>query len=400
MIRQLRVKFMCINMTIVTVMLCVIFATVFHFTRANLERDSLRMMQAVALDPMRLGRLDEPPREVRLPYFTLQIGKNGELVAAGGGYYDLSDEEFLRELIREVEAADSQTGVLSDWRLRFFRAELPDVHCIVFADISSELSTMDNLVRNCLLIGFVSFLVFLLISCLLAKWAVKPVERAWLQQRQFVADASHELKTPLTVILTSAELLRAPDCEESFRLRLLEHILIMSRQMRELVESLLILARVDNGIPPKTFTRVDFSETVASALLPFEPLMFEKGLKLDCRIEKEISVLGSDSHLKRAVEILLDNAWKYGRAGSKVTVCLKKTKRRHCLFSVSSEGDPISQENLRNIFKRFYRIDEARGGEGFGLGLSIAEQTVREHGGKIWAQSEGGVNTFFILLSV
>lgn len=125
MIRRLRIKFVCINMTIVTVMLCAIFVMVLSFTKTNLERESIRMLQTVALDPMRLGHPGEVSAGVRLPYFALQLGTGGDLVAAGGGYYDLTDAELLRELAALSTASPQQTGVLSEYGLRYLRGPLP-----------------------------------------------------------------------------------------------------------------------------------------------------------------------------------------------------------------------------------------------------------------------------------
>lgn len=398
MIKRLRIKFVTINMTIVTLILCAIFAMVFHFTRRNLERENVRMMQTIALDPMRLGRPGELNPEIRLPYFVLQLGNNGEVMAVVGGYYDLSDREFLQKLIDKSCATETQIGVLEEYQLRFYRLDTPVSQNIVFSDMSTEIAMMKHLMRNCLLIGVISFLAFLTISILLARWAVRPVEQAWVQQRQFVADASHELKTPLTVILTNAELLKE-EYDEQTKDRLSDHILTMSQQMKNLVESLLQLARVDSGIPKAVFSGVDLSELVSVAVLPFEPIFFEQELELDCEVQAGIRVKGSSAHLTQAVEILLDNARKYAFPGTRVCVALKRIGRHQCVLSVANQGSPLSAEELQNIFKRFYRADETRGRNGsFGLGLSIAEKIVHEHRGRIWAESEGGINTFFIRL--
>ncbi len=399
MIRRLRIKFVCINMAIVTIMLCAIFGTVLYFTKENLERESISMMQTVALEPPRLGYPGEGGGHVRLPYFTLEVSQENDLVAAGGGYYDLTDGDLLRELVALSTVSAQQTGILREYGLRFCWVITPTAQRIVFADISSEVSTMNHLVQNCLLIGGLSFVAFFIISLLLARWAVKPVEVAWKQQRQFVADASHELKTPLTVILSNVQLLEEAGADEQTRSRLTDNILTMSHQMRELIERLLELARVDSGLGERTLSAVDLSQLVDGAVLPFEAVFYERGLELSCRVEEKLRVRGSPSHLKQTADILLDNAQKYAAPGSRVEVELKRSGRRHCLLSVASAGAALSPKELKDIFKRFYRADSARSRDGsYGLGLSIAEEIVRNHKGKIWAESRGGVNTFFVRL--
>jgi len=399
MLKQLRIKFVCINMIIVTVMMCVILGTVLSFTKSGLEQDSLRMMESIAENPTYLGHFSDSNQQVRLPYFILQVGPTGAYIVTNGGNFDLSDEAFLKELTT-VAIEGEETGTLSDYHLRYYRTVSPTSLLIVFADVTSEYSTMHSLIRNCVLIGLAGFAVFLFLSILLARWAIHPVDQAWQQQRQFVADASHELKTPLTVILTNTELLQSPECDPALHPRLLDNILTMSQQMRGLVESLLELARVDDGIAKTVWTAIDFSKLVSDAILPFEPLYFEKGLDLRTDLAPRITVKGSQEHLRQVVEILLDNAQKYASGGT-VTVTLTRQGKKRCLLSVANEGDAIPTEDLKNIFKRFYRMDKARGMDhSYGLGLSIADSIVKDHHGKIWAESANGLNTFFVSLPV
>ena len=399
MLKKLKLKFILINMTIVTIMLGVIFGLMYYSTSHNLERESMRMMESIAINPMQLRPPNKSHDDVRLPYFSVMINRAGEATEIGGGFFDISDREFMRELLQVTFDTHTNTGVLKEYNLRFSLKELPMGQCIVFTDMTSEQSTLRNMVRTFLIIGSAAFLVFLGISILLARWAVKPVDHAWQQQKQFVADASHELKTPLTVIMTDAELLHAPDCPEEDREPLSGSILTMSSQMRGLVENLLDLARIDNGSVKEECSIVSFSDIVSDAAMMFEPAFFEKGLPLRYEIEPDIRVNGISAHLKQLIGILMDNAGKYSSPGGETFVKLSRGTHKRCLLEVSDQGEPISNEDLQNIFKRFYRADKARSmNHSYGLGLSIAQGIAEEHHGKIWADSEDGYNRFYVEL--
>ena len=396
---NLRCKFIVIIMSIVTVMLCVIMSMIYYFTKKNLENDSIHMMKNIADNPFLLRLPNEMPKEMRLPYFTLQLGRRGNLIATGGGYYDLSDETFLKNLIAATFSAEGSVGIIEEYNLRFFRKGAAPNQILVYADISSELTTLNNLLRNCIFIGIACFLAFLCISFLLAKWAVQPVEKAWRQQRQFLADASHELKTPLTVIMTNAELLQNTDYDETSHSAFSSNILVMSRQMRDLVEQMLELARTDRAQSDTVFCSFDFSRLVSDATLPFEPVFFEKGLTLHTAVTENIRINGNPSELRQVLDILLDNAQKYSRENGTTRMTLQGRGKGHCLLTVANEGEAIPLSDLNRLFKRFYRADQARSRTGsFGLGLSIAESIVKRHKGKIWAESKNGFNTFYVEL--
>ena len=398
MIRRLRVKFICINMAVVTVMLLAILGMLLHFTHDNLEQQSIRVMQSVMADRASPGRPGEFPRQAQLPYFYVSVNTLGELSASFGGYYDLTDTAAIQEIITLALNSDDQTGILKDYSLRFQKRTTPFGQTIVFVDMSSELATMRSLTNTCVIIGVLSFAVFLGLSFLLARWAVKPVETAWNQQRQFVADASHELKTPLTVIMTNAELLNSPDFDETRRSQFAAHILTMSRQMRQLIEEMLDLARTDSGQNTLIFSLVDLSRLISDAVLPFEPVFFEAGLTLAVDIQPGLTVRGSQQHLRQTVDILLDNARKYAAPSGEISVTLTRCGGR-CRLAVSNPGPAISRTDLQNIFKRFYRADKAHTQRGsYGLGLSIAQNIVLRHRGRIWAESKNGRNTFFVEL--
>lgn len=286
MLRKLRIKFICVNMLIVTMMLLVIFGLVFKFTQANLEQQSVSMMEQLAEDPFRLSLPGERREDIQLPYFVLQLGRSGDLLAVTGGYYDLSDQDFLAKIIEAAISSGKSIGTIEEYNLRYCRVINPMNQRLVFVDISSERATLKSLTETCAMLGLLSLGVFFGISLLLARWAVKPVDKAWQQQRQFVADASHELKTPLAVIMTNAQMLEQPEFEPDQRSQFVSSILTMSRQMRSLVEDLLELARADSGQSRENISQLDYSKLVSDCVLPFEPVYYEKGLALDTQVER------------------------------------------------------------------------------------------------------------------
>ena len=401
MIKKLRIKFVCIVMAIAMLMVGGILGVVIHFTGTSMEMQSVSMMRTIAAAPFQQGNLGKPAGdEVRLPFFAVQISSRGELITAGGGYFDLSDREYLQQIVNLALSADQESGELKEYDLRYLKSISPMGLSIVFADTATEAATIRSMVYSCLFIFVAAMLVFLGISILLSRWAIKPVAKAWDQQRQFVADASHELKTPLAVIMANAELMQNEETPEEDKKKFSENILSMTYQMRSLVENMLEMARVDNGTLKMNFAALDMSQLISDAVLSFQLLYEEKGMGLRCAVAEGICVYGSEQHLYQVMDVLLDNALKYSMPKGIVSVNLVSTGRG-CVLSVASPGEPISKENLRNIFKRFYRADKARAMNGsYGLGLSIAESIVEAHKGKIWAESENGYNIFSVQLPV
>lgn len=400
MLKKLRLKFIIINMTIVMLMLSLIFGLLFFSIETSLEVESIRTMREIAMSPKQLVAPDDRGDNVHLPYFSIMVNEDGEMFELGGGFFDLSDEELIDSILSDTVATGKDSGTLKEYDLRFVAVDTRFGRCYVYSDTTSEQAILSKLIRGFVAVGIIAFLFFLGISWLLARWAVKPVENAWLQQKQFVADAAHELKTPITVIMTDAELLHSPECTEAEHEQLSGSIITISAQMRGLVESLLELARIDSGSLKETKHVFRLSELVQSSAMIFEPLFFEKDMSFSYEVEPDIVVNGNDTHLKQLTEIFLDNAVKYAAPGGETKLTLRRTGVKKCVLSVTDQGEPIADEDLKNLFKRFYRVDKARTSrQSYGLGLSIAESIAHEHKGKVWAESRDGWNTFSLEIS-
>lgn len=413
MIRRLRWKFVLINMSVVLAIMFTLCAVLFATTRDSLRRDSLAALeQAVTLTntntPSFSFRIDPEQNDnetyalfgserVQLPFFTVQTSGSSTIFVLANQFFDTSDQDTLLAVVHDALEAPAQTGTIHEggYSLRFLRANSMFGYRIAYVDLTQEQSTLAALGRNLVFICLGTLAVFFFISLILARWAVRPVEKSWKQQRQFVADASHELKTPLTVILSSLDMLdEYGDADPEKRQRWLDNVRVSSGQMKTLVEEMLVLARSDNATQQLNMTRCSLSDIAEDALLLFEPIAFEQGKTIDDTLEVNVEVNGDTALLKRIIDIYLDNACKYSPTDSVITVKLR-TEGKKAVLSVRSQGAPIPREQLERIFERFYRADPSRTETGYGLGLAIATELARHHHGKVWAESDDGGNTFF-----
>ena len=271
---------------------------------------------------------------------------------------------------------------------------------IAFVSDTSIRTAMRSLTLTSLMVGGAALALLFGICLFLADWALRPVERVWNQQRQFISDASHELKTPLTVILANLSILSRHGGEtvDSQR-KWISSTEDEAQRMKGLVEDLLTLARLDEAgqtAPMPVMSGVDLSDAVMGELLTFEPVAFERGVELESNVAPGVTVRGDAAKLKQLTAILIDNACKYAGLGGRVDVKLAKRDGRIQL-SVTNTGDVIPPEQLSHVFERFYRADKARTGgkSGYGLGLAIAAGIARLHGGDVAATSDAEHGTVF-----
>ncbi|MCI8538930.1 MAG: HAMP domain-containing histidine kinase [Oscillospiraceae bacterium] len=401
MIRKLQWKFVAVTMLIVTLILSAMFCFFYLNTRNTAQMESMEALKQAARNPERppLPWLREEGR-VNLPTFTIETDAAGEVKKVWGSIYE-ENSAALQAIADAVLEQPEDAGLVPGLSLRFFRLQLSGggwrIGC---ADRSFETQMLQGLLRSILLVGLGALALFFVISLLLARWMTQPVEQAWNRQRQFVADASHELKTPLTVILSNADMLAA-HCgarDSSFR-RWTDNIRAEAGQMRQLVEELLQLARSSGEPSPAASGPADLSDLAENSALTFEPIVYEQGLRLETSIASNCRVRGQEAQLRQLVELLLDNAVKYSLPGGLIRLELRPEGGKTVLLRVSNPSELIPGEELERLFDRFYRRDPSRGScEGYGLGLSIARRLAAASQGKIWAEHQNGVTQVLVRL--
>lgn len=399
MIKRLQIRFIIINMAIVAILLVATFISLYVSAAKNYEEENIRMMESLFKDPgpKPFKPFDDRPEDVRLPYFKVSLDSSGTPIRVTGELFDLSDTDFIFSLSKNVIETSAEYGTLDEYNLRYLVRVSPLGKDIVFSDISGERTALYSLRQTYVVAGIIIFIFFLVISFFLSKWIAKPIKKSWLEQKQFVSDASHELKTPLSVIMTTTELLQDKQLTKTELDTYTDNILRESHRMRSLIERMLELARTENATS-KNYGRISLSDTVNIAYLPFEPIFFEKGISLSSDIENDIFILGNTDEITQVVAILLDNASKYSSEEGSTHITLSKTKPGKCLLKVINTGEEIPQNELDNIFTRFYKTDKARtNNDSFGLGLAIAKQIVLDHHGRIYAESNNGKNSFSVI---
>lgn len=237
--------------------------------------------------------------------------------------------------------------------------------------------------------------VIVLLSRLITGWIVKPAKESFDKQKEFIADASHELKTPLAVIMASSDEMAVDDKNRKY----IENIKYESERMNKLITGLLDLSKLENAVNKGYFKEENLSKIVEKTALTFEGLAFEQGVFIETEIEKDLTVSCSKEEMEKLTSTLLDNAIKHSDKSGPVKVLLRRANKG-IVLKVENPGEPIPVEDEEKIFERFYRADKARSRSEnrYGLGLAIAKSIVINHGGSIRAHSEGGKTCFYVEL--
>ena len=318
----------------------------------------------------------ESPRFQLSTFYSVAVSYDGEILEVKNGMSTVHTNEELVSLTESIIKSGKTNG--TEDNLAFYKTDKGGYTLVTFMDNTVINESAMTLFRYTLIFGVVALVLFFFLSMYLAKRIVNPLEESYQKQKQFISDAGHELKTPVSVVSANAELLSREIGDNQW----LQNIQYENERMGMLVGQLLDLARTENVAPQ--MEHIDFSRLVAGEALPFESVAFEKGLNLNNNIAENISVIGNSTQLKQIVSILLDNAIRHSKGGGEVWLTLTK-EHGFAKLSVINKGDEIPEEQRANIFERFYRVDAARNGEDkhYGLGLAIAKAITTTHKGNI-----------------
>ena len=385
MLKRLRRKFCAITLLLVGLVLVAALGSTF-VSAANTQGEITRSMLEKSLDkgfaqPPTLGAGENADRAFVV---TLDVSDAGVVLSRSGAAIEVSSDQ-MAGIIAKALQSPSDSGFT-----------------LALCDTTSRDGAIARQLGMDVAIFVGAMAALAVVVRILSKWALSPIERAWDQQRRFISDASHELKTPLAVICANSQILQRDASIPEGSRRWVESTAEEADHMKGLVEDLLTLARADEAAAGTTedalrHDEVDLSSVVDEAALEFDAVAFERGCSIDSEVAGGIVVRGDADQLGRVVRTLLDNATKYAERNSLVRVRLTQAGS-HAQLTVANRGPMIRPEDLEHLFDRFYRTDKARSRQetgGYGLGLAIAKSTVEAHGGKIWATSDAAEGTCF-----
>ena len=304
------------------------------------------------------------------------------------------DESKIKQLAENiiVNSEDRKERKIGNLYFEDYFYTFKNINTLTIVDNISVKNDLRKQLITSLVVFVLAEIVIIYVSKKVTNWAIRPALQALSAQKQFIADASHELKTPLAVILASSEAL-----EDDYQEKWVDNIKSEAERMNRLVNNLLELARLENATDKEQFSMINLSKLVEKSTLTFEGLMYEKEIKLETNLQENINFNCNSDEIKQVLAILLDNAIKHSEKNGKVTVSLKKEK--NIILEVTNKGKEIPKEEQEKIFERFYRGDESRNRDDnrYGLGLAIAKGIITKHNGVISASSKDGFTTFKII---
>lgn len=326
-------------------------------------------------------------------YSTSVVLKNKTIMVLSNSLKETTDKDIL-SMTQKLQKSGKRFGSIDDY-IYVVRTLRSGNTVYIFVNNKEALQNSKQFFIVSIFIFLLSVIVFTIISYYLSRWMIKPSEKAIKNQKIFVANISHDLKTPITIIRANADLIE----NEVKNKKSIKYIQQETEKLNHLVNEMLTLTRIDNTISKENFKSFNFGDSLFDVVLPFESIAYEKGIRFNININEVTDYFGDESNIQKLAEILIDNAMSYTAKGGIVDVDAYENSKAVTL-SVTNTGEPISDEKKVEIFDRFYRESKSRERtcNHYGLGLSIANTIVKKHNGKITVESKNGKNTFTVIL--
>lgn len=441
MFSNLRNKFLILNMAITSLVILVAFSVIYLTTYNNIQTENQRKLETAVTFPLAgsiAGTLPEfsVSSDIKTiqgsgvvisastltpassPSFLIQTDADGNILHVNS-FIDLP-EQVYQEAANLVWQNKSRSTIRLADRLwlysitpiegnittnayggQSFVTILNDYYRIAFLDITETQKTLRDLLITFLVVSVGTLGAIYWISRFFANRSIKPIAEVWEKQRQFIADASHELKTPLAIIMANYDALLANQDETiKSQKEWFDYMKAGTDRMAKLINDLLSLAKMENTDIEAAKSSFSISQVIGEIISSMEAMAKEKGLSLIQSMDPDLNIYSDPETVKKVFAILLDNAIKYSDPNSTIHVVLKTSKHR-VLCSVQNWGKPIAKEDLPKIFDRFYRSDSSRTAEsgGYGLGLAIAKMSIERLDGNISVESKpDGLTTFTFAL--
>ena len=342
------------------------------------------------------GEPDKLPRNELEQIITVFFNTNTEEISILDRDHMEMDAALILDAVQEARNKDTDFGILQKEGLIYYRESMQDIEKYAFADVAY--------LRNRLLLSFMLLLLVFLLTigllCLISIWlarrAAEPMEKAIEMERQFVADISHDLKTPITVILANNSILRLePDAKVGDNLQWIDSTDSAAKNMMHLISQMLTLSSLESTAKANRSESVDLSHIAEKCALQMESIAYDRNISLKTEIDEGIFYRGDREYAERICSGLMENALKYEPDGGSVCIAVCRQKKK-ALLRVENAGSVIEPEDLPHVFERFYRGDKTRNQQkGHGLGLPIIKQMSELQGGEISVISSADQGTVF-----
>lgn len=396
MIKKLSQKiFLLIMISLLTVILGIIVVfTFFNYTNTINSR-IVMMNRFIGIEPKKeVNEKLEPQNKEVLDLnlegvynFTIE---NNRVIQSS----KILQNNHIEEYAIKVSEGKSETGIIGDYIFKVIKTKEGKIHVSLMEDKEAVLDIQRIFVFS-ILLSVLSVVLIYVVAKKVSKIIVKPVEETFEKQKQFISDASHELKTPLAVIEANADVLENDVGENKW----IKYIQNEIESMNKLINELLLLAKIENINNVKEYSQIDLSKEVEILVSMFESMAYEKNIKLSTDIRENIRLNGNKEDVEHILSTLIDNAIKHTEAEKEVIIELSKEKN-DIIIKVKNQGKQIPEEERLRIFERFYRIDKARNRneKRYGLGLAIAKSTVEKYKGKIEVLYQEGFTIFNVVI--